>query len=149
MAKIGTLPKAIETCPLPVCPSCLYGKAKRKPTQTKAKRSINPAIEVREPGDCVSVDVLVSNTPGLIAQTKGWMTTRRYCYACVFVDHLSDFTYVHLLRTQDGDAVLEAKRVFEATSDRHGIRIKHYHADNGIFVAKQCVDNCRDQHTKV
>jgi hypothetical protein len=79
-------------------------------------------------------------------QTKGWMTTSRYCYACVFVDHLSDFTYVHLLRAQNGDAVLEAKRSFEATADLHGIRIKHNHADNGIFVAKQWVDNCRDQH---
>jgi hypothetical protein len=60
MAKNGALPKDIETCPLPVCPASLYGKAKRKPTQTKAKRSINPTMQVREPGDCVSVDVLVS-----------------------------------------------------------------------------------------
>jgi hypothetical protein len=103
-------------------------------------------MHVREPGDCVSVDVLLSKTPGLVAQSKGWMTTSRYCYACVFVDHRSNFTYVHLLRAQNGDAVLEARRAFEATADLHGIRIKHYHADNGIFVAKQWVDNCRDQH---
>jgi hypothetical protein len=146
MARIGTLPTTLETCPLPVCPSCLYGKAKRKPTQTKTKKSINPARQLREPGDCVSVDILVSRTPGLIAQTKGWMTTSRYCCACVFVDHWSDFTYVHLLRAQDSDEVLEAKRAFEATADSHGIQIKHYHADNGIFVAKQWINSCRDQH---
>jgi hypothetical protein len=77
MARLGILPKTLETCPLPVCPSCLYCKAKKKPTATNVKQSINPARQVREPGDCVSVDVLVSKTPGLIAQTKGWMTTGR------------------------------------------------------------------------
>jgi hypothetical protein len=64
MARNGCLPTYLEECPLPVCPSCLYGKAKRRSTQTKAKRSINPTKAIRESGDCVSVDVLVSKTPG-------------------------------------------------------------------------------------
>jgi hypothetical protein len=100
MARNGCLPTYLEDCPLPVCPSCLYGKAKRRPTQTKAK---SPTKAIRESGDCVSVDVLVSKTPGLVAQMRGWLTTQRYQYVCVFVDHFSDFTYVHLLTTQDGD----------------------------------------------
>jgi hypothetical protein len=98
---------------------------------------VNPARKVLEPGDCVSVDVLVSKTPGLVAQLRGWMTSRRYQCACEFVDHFSDFTYVHPLKAQDGDEVLAAKKTFEATADSHGIRIKRYHADNGIFAAKQ------------
>jgi hypothetical protein len=100
-ARNGVLPKSLEDCPLPVCPACLYGKAKRRPTQTKRKNSINPVGQVREPGDCVSVGIPVS-------KTKGWLTTRRYQYACVFVDHFSDFTY-------------------EATAESHGIRDKYYH----------------------
>jgi hypothetical protein len=145
MARNGVLPKGLADCPIPSCPSCLYGKAKRRPTQTKAKKSVNPAGKVLGPGDCVSVDILVSKTPGLIAQ----MTTRRYQYACVFVDHFSGFTYVHLLKAQDGDEVLAAKATFEATADTHGIRIKHYHADNGIFAGKQWLDSCRDSHQGV
>jgi hypothetical protein len=77
------------------------------------------------------------------------MTTQRYQYACVFVDHFSDFTHVHLMKSQDGDEVLAAKQSFEATADSHGIRVKHYHADNGIFAAKQWMDNCRDSHQGV
>jgi hypothetical protein len=73
----------------------------------------------------------------------------RYQYACVFVDHFSDFTYVHLLTSQDGDGVLAAKQAFEATADAQGIRIKHYHADNGIFAAKQWLTSCSDQHQGV
>jgi hypothetical protein len=38
----------------------------------------------------------------------------------VFVDHFSDFTYVHLLKAQDGDEVLAAKATFEATADSMG-----------------------------
>jgi hypothetical protein len=77
---------------------------------------------------------------------RGWLTTQRYQYVCVFVDHFSDFTYVHLLTTQDGDQILDAKRAFEATADAQGTRVKHYHADNAIFAAKQWMANCRDQH---
>jgi GAG-pre-integrase domain len=51
MVKSGVLPKALGDCPLPECPACLYGKAKRRPVQTKAKRSVNPVKTVREPGD--------------------------------------------------------------------------------------------------
>jgi hypothetical protein len=149
MARNGVLPRNLAGCPLPACPSCLYGKAKRRPTQTKAKKSVNPARRVREPGDCVSVDVLVSKTPGLVVQLRGWMTLRRYQCACVFVDHFSYYRYVHLLKAQDGDEVLAAKKAFEATADSHGIRIKHYHADNGIFSAKQWLDDCRDSHQGV
>jgi hypothetical protein len=65
------------------------------------------------------------------------------------VDHFSDFTYVHLLKAQDGVDVLVAKKKFEATADSHGIRIKHYRADNGIFAAKQWLDNCWDSHQGV
>lgn len=77
------------------------------------------------------------------------MTSRRYHCACVFVDHFSDYTYAHLMKAQDGDEVLAAKKAFEATADSHGIRIKHYHADNGIFSAKQWLDDCRDSHQGV
>jgi hypothetical protein len=124
MARNGVLPRNLADCPLPACPSCLYGKAKRRPTQTKAKKSVNPARRVREPGDCVSVDVLVSKTPGLVAQLRGWMTLRRYQCACVFVDHFSDYRYVHLLKAQDGDEVLAAKKAFERQPTRTGYALK-------------------------
>jgi hypothetical protein len=39
----------------------------------------------RRPGQVVSVDQLVSPTPGLIAQTTGFLTTKRYKYATVLL----------------------------------------------------------------
>jgi hypothetical protein len=113
IARNGALPKPLADCRLPVCPSCLYVKAWRRSTQNKAKRPIDPARQLKGSGDCVSVDVLVSKTPGLVAQMKGWITTRRYQFACVFVNHFSDYTHLHLLKVQDGEEILQAKRSFE------------------------------------
>ena len=43
---------------------------------------------------------------------------------------------MHLLKTQQVEEVIEAKEVFEAYVDSFEVRIKHYHANNGIFKAK-------------
>jgi hypothetical protein len=43
MARNGVLSKSLEDSPLPVCPACLYGKAEKRATQNKTKKSINPA----------------------------------------------------------------------------------------------------------
>jgi hypothetical protein len=37
MARQGTIPRGLRNCPLPVCGSCMYGKATKRPTQTKKK----------------------------------------------------------------------------------------------------------------
>jgi hypothetical protein len=71
-----------------------FGKAHRRPKQTKSKKTLMDPDEVKAPGDLVSVDVLVSSTPGLIAQMAEFLTRKGYKYACVFVDHFSDFGYV-------------------------------------------------------
>ncbi len=146
MAKAGIIPARLANCPVPHCPSCSYGKATRKSKQTKTKRSVNPPKEVNKPGDCVSVDVMVTTTPGLIAQMAGFLTRQRYKYACVFVDHHSDLGFIHLLKEQTAEALLEAKQAFESYSDAAGVDIKHYHADNGIFAAKAWKQACAENH---
>ena len=97
---------------------------------------------IKVPGDCVSVDCLSSATKGLIAQISGTLTKQRYRHACVFVDHKSDLSYTHLLKTQSASELIEAKESFEAYADSFGVIIKHYHADNGIFKSRKWVDSC-------
>jgi hypothetical protein len=98
--------------------------------------------EVSAPGDCVSADVMMTTTPGLIAQMAGFLTRERYRYACVFVDHKTDYGYVYLLREQTTRSLIEAKRSFEAYSRAVGVKVKHYHADNGIFAAREWKEEC-------
>ena len=62
---------------------------------------------------------------------------QRYEAAMVFVDHFSDFTYVHLMVGKlDMAATVQAKLAFERVAASHGIKIQHYHCDNGLFDTK-------------
>ena len=143
MAKCGILPKRLVGVPTPVCAACLYGKATRKPWRDKPKlRDKHKLNKATRPGHIISVDMLVSPIPGLIAQMSGWITTKRYLYASVFVDHYSGFGYVHLQKTQSAEETLEGKEAFERRAATYGVTIQHYHADNGIFASKAWKASC-------
>ena len=137
MAKCGILPKRLSGIPTPVCAACLYGKATRKPWRTKPKlRDKHKLNRASKPGDITSVNMLVSPVPGLIAQMSGLITNKHYLYASVFVDNYSGFGYVHLQKTQTAEETLEGKRAYEQKAATYGVKILHYHADNGIFASK-------------
>ena len=91
---------------------------------------------VTSPGAVVSVDQMESAVPGLIAQMKGFITKSRYNIATVYVDHFSGLSYVYIQKGSTVAETVEGKRAFERYAKNHGINIRHYHADNGIFEAQ-------------
>ena len=131
LARQGGLPKRLANCKVPVCTACMYGKATRRPWRIKGHRGTLDTMT--SPGQCVSVDQMISKTPGYIAHLRGTPTRDRYRVATVFVDHFSGVGYVHLQRSTSAKDTIEAKERFEAWADTHGVKIRHYHADNGIF----------------
>ena len=134
-AKLGILPPKLAKCENVVCPACLYGKQKRRPWRTKGSQD-SKIKKASYPGECVSVDQLVSGTPGLVGQITGRLTKSRYQVATIFVDHYSDLDYVHVQESTSAEDTIEAKRRFEQFCHERGVRIKHYHADNGIFASR-------------
>jgi GAG-pre-integrase domain len=143
-ASKGLFPMAIAKCQVPVCQACLFGMMTKRPWRTKAvPRPLSIVITV--PGYCVSVDQLESRTPGLLGQLKGTPTTARFRVSTVFVDHIGDFTYVHLQQTTNVSETLKAKRQFESHLQSHGITTRHYHADNGRFIESAWVNDTRDK----
>ena len=64
----------------------------------------------------------------------------------MFVDHHSDFTYVHILKSQTGYELVEAKEAFESYTESNGFDIKHYHDDNRIFRSAQWMNHCKYMH---
>jgi hypothetical protein len=72
--------------------------------------------EAYQPGKIVSVDQLVSPTPGLVPQMTGRLTTKRYRFATVSVDQFSGFSYLYLQKSADADETILAKRAFEETA---------------------------------
>ena len=70
MAKQGLIPAKLANVDPPKCPSCIYGKQTKRPWRTKAKPTPIGGRKLTNPGDCISIDQLISKTPGLIAQVK-------------------------------------------------------------------------------
>ena len=142
MAEQGTLPKRLAKCNVPRCSACLYAKATKRQWRQKTRRNEQRPDGPIKPGDVVSVDQMVSQTPGLIAQMTGFLTRKRYRYATVFVDQASRMGYVYLQKTASAEETIKAKHAFEKFSEMRGIAIKAYHADNGIFKANDWVMEC-------
>jgi hypothetical protein len=142
MAILRILPKRLATCDTPVCSACQYGKASRRPWRQKAAKNAQAAPAPTRPGQVVSVDQMISRTPGLIAQMSGFLTRQRYTCATVFVDHVTNLGYVHLQKSTSVADTLEAKEAFERYATDRGVTIQHYHADNGTFAAHGWVKAC-------
>jgi hypothetical protein len=147
LARAGLLPSRFQHLRNIKCAGCLYGKAHRTPWRTRAES--RPIQKATLPGAFVSTDQLESRTPGLIPQAKGALTTRRYQCATVFVDHMSDYTYIALMEDLTLSSTLNAKHEFEAHAAAHGVKIQAYHADNGRFADAQFLADAATQGQQV
>ena len=119
----------------------MFAKASKRPWRNKRRNDFQ-ATKSLDPGDIISVDQMVSPTPGLIAQITGILTTKRYMYATVFVDQATRFGYTHLQKTATAAETIEGKLAFEKILMDRGVRVKAYHADNGVFRANAWRNSC-------
>ena len=147
MATKGIVPRRLAKCQLPLCGSCMYGKATRRPWRTKPTKGqkMSKLRTATTPGQCVSVDQLEFPAPGLIAQMKGWLTKKRYRVATVFVDNYSGMSYVHMQKTTNAEETLMAKEAFKRYASKVGVKVLEYQADNGRFAEADFVS---DAHKK-
>ena len=144
LARLGQLPKRLLTCKKPFYTACQYGKLTKRPWRVKGddKKSTKVATQ---PGQVFSVDQLESNTPGFVAQLKGKLTQQRYNYATVFVDQFSGYSFVYLQRRITSKETVQAKHAFERVAEQCGVKILHYHADNGRFADNAFIVDCNTQ----
>jgi len=143
MARQGILPARLATCPIPVCTACLYGKATKKPWCSKPSAQEQASRKtITTPGAVVSVDMMTSPTPGLVAQMTGKPTHLRYRHAAVYVDQATGLGFVWLQKSIDAEETIIGKKAFENFCLTHGVHVKHYHADNGIFASNAWKESC-------
>jgi hypothetical protein len=133
MAELGILPKKLAQVTPPKYVGCLFGTMTKKPSRNKGNKPKGVGHLATSPGKMVSVDQLESSAAGFISQLKGKLTRRRYKAATIFVDNFSRMSYVHLQESLTSADTVEAKEAFEAFARSMGVRIHHYHADNGRF----------------
>ena len=75
MAKQGIFSSRITKCAIPICSACQYAKVICRQWRTKScKHHQDVSEHPTKPGQRMSVDQLVSPTPGLIAQMMGFIT---------------------------------------------------------------------------
>ena len=144
LASTGQLPKRLLSCKKPFCAACQYGKMTKRPWRVKGEDK-EATKTATKPGQIVSVNQLESNTPGLIAQLKGKLTQQRYKYASVFVDQYSGYTFVYLQRRLTSEETVMAKHAFERSANQRGVKVIHYHADNGRFADNAFINDCKAQ----
>ena len=85
MANQRIIPKRLAQCRIPTCSACLYAKMTKRRWRDKTRKNNEETYTPTRPGEVVSVDQLVSPTPGLIAQMTGFLTKQRYKYETVYV----------------------------------------------------------------
>ena len=151
MAESNKIPKKLSKLKnrIPVCMSCVFGMSHRKPWRTKGTPKAIRKESETEPGDCISIDQLVSAQPGLIPQMTGFLTNMRIWGATVFVDHVTDYVYVALMRDLTLDETLLAKTSFERHANDGGVQIKAYRADNGRFADQGFRDSVNECHQTI
>ena len=143
MARKGIIPKYLANAQTPKCMACMYSQATRKQWRTKRMKQWMDGSKAKYPGNIVSVDQLISPTPGLIAQTTGRLMKDKYKVATVYVDQFTGYGFVHLQRSHGAKETLESKAAFEAVSRQHGVKIEAYHADSGVFKSHEWMMECR------
>jgi hypothetical protein len=131
MSKVGHLPRRLSSIQHPKCHACMLGKATKVTWRVNGHTS--HVTNATKPGKRISVDQLESPTPVLIASLKGILTTKRYNFITVFVDNHSRFTYVQLQQSNSLEETLQAKIDFETMTERLGVKIRNYHANNMRF----------------
>ena len=107
LVRVGSIAKDLASIDPPVCPGCAYGKAHRRQWRHKGIQNRKMIKVATQPGEVVSIDQFISPTPGFMPTHHGMHTMLHYKGATVFVNHFSDFTYVHLMTELNAESTIE------------------------------------------
>ena len=66
MARCYIIPRELATVDPPFYPGCAYGNSHRKPSRCKGVKNVKALKTTTTPGHYISVDQLVSPTPGFV-----------------------------------------------------------------------------------
>jgi hypothetical protein len=98
----------------------------------------------RKPGDGVSVDQIISAQPGIIPQMADFLTSKQIWGCTTFVDHVSNYIYVHLMKDFTLTETLLAKLAFKILCARADHSVKYYQAGKGQLSDKEFLVTCNN-----
>jgi hypothetical protein len=132
LALNGEISKKLVKVKPPKCTGCLFGMMTKIPWGGRETRASHKVFIATKPGECASVDQMMSTEVGFYyTQMKGKLTKKRYRCATVFINHYSRLHFVHLQVDDSSGKTVAAKHAFETFATKHGVKIQHYHCNNG------------------
>jgi hypothetical protein len=149
LALNGEIPKKLAKAKPPKCAGCLFGTMTKIPWRGGETKASHEVFVATKPGQCISVDQMTSMEVGFFAQMKGKLTKKRYRCAMIFVDHYSRLCFVHLQIDDSSIKTIAAKCTFESFATKNGIKIQHYHCDNGQFSDNSFRQACHEQRQQL
>jgi hypothetical protein len=123
LAKNGEIPCHLAKVPAPKCTGCLFGAMTKLPWRSKELTSSHKVFVATKPGECVSIDHMISTHVGFFAQLKGKLIFKWYRAASIFVDHFSHLRFVHLMQDLPSNKTIKAKEAFEQFAAEHDVAI--------------------------
>ena len=126
LADRGVLLNAIlKVSRIPLCVLCAFTTAHFQEWRTNSK--CNHSIRERHKdntGSGTSCNHIVSHKPRLIHQYVGKLTCARFWGSVLYVDHMSDVVYNHLITATSSMESLQSKQAYETVAKSYGFKIK-------------------------
>ena len=133
-AKKGIIPRKFANVDPPLCIDCHLGKAHR----LKRNKSNKISSElIKQPGDLIHMDQAESSNPGRPMTHSGRNNKTKIVCFTIFVDSISKKIFVEFQTSTNSQQTLAGKHRMELNAKHHGVKIKHFRADNGIFKAAE------------
>ena len=153
----------LDQMELPKCATCCYGKQDRRPVGTKndpshvslnaAERKPNKGVlsqTADSPGSMIAMDQYVHTTPGRGPSITGITPQNvKYVGGTLFVDCATGYVQCVHQTTLNALETLVAKQKFEQDSALHGVQVKRYMTDNGVFTAKAFIDEIQKKSQQI
>ncbi len=100
------------------------------------------------PGDCVITDQYEWRVKGRLPNTRGKEDPQKmYCGGTVFVDHASGVIKIH--HQVSLGASVRRKELHELWAAEHGVSVKSYRGDNGVYKSKLFKEYLEERQQKM
>jgi hypothetical protein len=76
---------------------------------------------------------------------KGKLTKKQYRCATIFINPYSRLRFVHLQINNSSVETITAKHTFESFATKNGVKIQHYHCNNGQLSDNAFKQACHEQ----
>jgi hypothetical protein len=137
----------------PKCASCQFGKQQRNPKDGSTSHKHSEGVlkqDKLEPGDLVFTDQFESRLPGRVFNARGASTSsHKYKGGTVFCDAATGHIRVYFQVAFTAQETLESKLKYEREALSEGVQVKGYSSDNGVFTAKDFMDELLNQGQSV